>query len=104
MFCLRWRTRSVSGQPGWVLGSNQVEGQTPSVGLHGVVEPAESRFAGIALFSTPVHGKTDGQPSEHGKIPGGLQGANPTLVLQRNHVETLMRTVLDAPITAFVAK
>ena len=50
----------------------------------------------------PMNGETNGEAPEHRQIPGGVEGANPTLVLQRDHIERLMHAVLDSPVAAFV--
>ena len=85
-------------------GREEMEGDACAISLHGIVEAAEGRLARVGLMPDPVDGKADAEPAEHGQIPSGGGSANPALVLACNHVQPLMQTAFDAPVTALVVE
>lgn len=61
-------------------------------------------MARITLMSDPVNRETYAQPPKHCQIPGGVEGADTTLIFQGYDVEPLVEAVFDAPVAALVGE
>ena len=91
-------------QPRWVFSQQQVEGAARPIGLHGRIEAFECGLAWIGLAADPADCQADAQAPKHRQIPSGIGCTDTALVFQGDHIQSLMQTVLDAPVSAFIVE
>lgn len=67
---------------------------------HFFVEVGQGGLCPPGVLRAPVHEKAHADAAKHAQDPGGVAMAHPAAILVGTHVQTLVQSRFDAPITA----